>query len=193
VKNSAETDVDCGGACPACWDGAKCLKGTDCKSDVCKNKLCAKPGCTDKVKNGSETDADCGGWTCAACAKRVIHLGLLLLGNPTTTTPNGLKPVVALVHMHFMGKTWLVVFPMRSPVFRKPTGGRIDQLAFSFWKPGWVLGATTGVSEIHFHRFSDPPTGGVLAIRLRQTRSTRLGWKSVLKHLCGAFWMSICH
>jgi alpha-tubulin suppressor-like RCC1 family protein len=51
VKNGTETDVDCGGSCPACAVG---------------------PGqeatCTDGVKNGTETDVDCGGSCGGTCA-----------------------------------------------------------------------------------------------------------------------------
>ncbi|MSP63617.1 MAG: hypothetical protein EXR72_25390 [Myxococcales bacterium] len=65
-KNGDESDVDCGGACTPCVDGKICGKGSDCKSGVCSQTLCAAPSCMDQVKNGSETDTDCGG-SCGAC------------------------------------------------------------------------------------------------------------------------------
>lgn len=43
IKNQDETDVDCGGVCPAC------------------------PTCTDGVQNGDETGVDCGGARCSTC------------------------------------------------------------------------------------------------------------------------------
>ena len=35
IQNGAETDVDCGGVCQTCADGATCLAGTDCTSTFC--------------------------------------------------------------------------------------------------------------------------------------------------------------
>ena len=43
VLNQDETDVDCGGVCPAC------------------------PTCTDGIQNQDETDVDCGGTWCPVC------------------------------------------------------------------------------------------------------------------------------
>ena len=64
VKGGDETDVDCGGGCPAaCGDGKGCRVAADCRSLVCIAGACAAPACTDMVKNGVETDVDCGG-TC---------------------------------------------------------------------------------------------------------------------------------
>jgi len=69
VRNSSETDVDCGGSCPGCADGKMCGTGTaagaNCASGVCTSGACAAPTCSDGVKNGSETAVDCGG-SCAA-------------------------------------------------------------------------------------------------------------------------------
>jgi hypothetical protein len=67
AKNGAETDVDCGGACPPCADSAGCGAGADCQSAVCSGGACAAPSCADGVKNGGESDVDCGG-ACAPCA-----------------------------------------------------------------------------------------------------------------------------
>ena len=71
VKNSDETDVDCGGStCPKCADKKGCKAAADCLSGVCDatSGLCAAPSCTDNTLNGDETDTDCGGSTCPACA-----------------------------------------------------------------------------------------------------------------------------
>ena len=68
IQNGDETDVDCGGTCGACADGAMCAAGSDCTSQVCSpDMLCAAATCTDTIQNGDETDVDCGG-TCGACA-----------------------------------------------------------------------------------------------------------------------------
>jgi hypothetical protein len=78
VKDGNETDVDCGGTCPACGTGAHCEKGSDCASLVCAGVpdgggtsdvgTCKAATCTDGVKNEGETDIDCGGTKCAPCA-----------------------------------------------------------------------------------------------------------------------------
>jgi hypothetical protein len=68
ILNGSETDVDCGGACPACPDGAHCRLDADCASGLCGAGICATAAsCTDGVQNGNETDVDCGG-SCPPCA-----------------------------------------------------------------------------------------------------------------------------
>lgn len=64
--NGTETDVDCGGDCPACGVDRLCLIDGDCASRVCALNRCQAPTCTDGVQNGAETGVDCGG-ACAAC------------------------------------------------------------------------------------------------------------------------------
>jgi len=49
VVDGGETDVDCGGACPACSNGLMCLTGADCASGVCTGGGCTPCG----------TNADC--------------------------------------------------------------------------------------------------------------------------------------
>jgi hypothetical protein len=69
VKNQDETDVDCGGSCAGCANGASCLVNGDCSSANCANGTCM-PGasaCDDGQLNGNETDVDCGG-SCLGCA-----------------------------------------------------------------------------------------------------------------------------
>ena len=51
---------------PPCGDQMKCAAARDCKSGVCKDKVCASPAVDDGVKNGDETDVDCGG-SCGGC------------------------------------------------------------------------------------------------------------------------------
>ncbi len=70
VRNSDETDIDCGGAtCPSCGSGSSCAGAVDCLSGVCApgSSRCAAPSCTDGVRNGDETGVDCGGGTCPGC------------------------------------------------------------------------------------------------------------------------------
>ena len=66
LKDSGETDVDCGGPCVPCADDRKCIVSSDCQSNVCKGKLCKPPTCGDGTKNGLESDKDCGG-PCPPC------------------------------------------------------------------------------------------------------------------------------
>ncbi len=67
MQNADETDVDCGGSCPACSDGLACAIAGDCTSGVCDNNVCAVAACDDLVQNADETDVDCGG-SCPACS-----------------------------------------------------------------------------------------------------------------------------
>lgn len=67
--SGACTDVDCGGACPPCATGKKCLVDGDCASFACDvaSKTCITPQCQDHHQDGVETDADCGGGVCPPC------------------------------------------------------------------------------------------------------------------------------
>ena len=42
--NGDETDLDCGGKCPACLAGRYCGRAADCRSNSCVNLQCAEPG-----------------------------------------------------------------------------------------------------------------------------------------------------
>ncbi len=70
LKDSDETDLDCGGSCGAtCKDEAPqqaCKVAGDCINGVCSGSplRCQPPTCGDGVKNGKETDIDCGGPDC---------------------------------------------------------------------------------------------------------------------------------
>ncbi|AKT39292.1 uncharacterized protein CMC5_034400 [Chondromyces crocatus] len=66
--NGDETDVDCGGSCPAgCAAGQACRISDDCRGGDCVESRC-QPTCSDGERNGDETDVDCGGGVCPACA-----------------------------------------------------------------------------------------------------------------------------
>ena len=60
-QDGDETDVDCGGSCALCADGAACKENSDCLSGVCTAARCQASACSDVVKNGKETGVDCGG------------------------------------------------------------------------------------------------------------------------------------
>lgn len=68
IRNGSETDVDCGGACPACPIGGACRTGADCDNGNCVSRRCTPLPCFDGVQDGAETDVDCGGGTCRRCA-----------------------------------------------------------------------------------------------------------------------------
>jgi hypothetical protein len=62
LKDSGETDIDCGGgACLKCGAGKNCLGPQDCASGVCPAGKCVAATCPDNVQNNDETDIDCGG------------------------------------------------------------------------------------------------------------------------------------
>lgn len=79
-KDGSETDVDCGGPCPACGTGLHCLDAHDCASLDCTGVTgdaalpstmpgtCKAASCTDMIQNEGETDVDCGGMNCMPCA-----------------------------------------------------------------------------------------------------------------------------
>ncbi|HEX3850859.1 MAG TPA: hypothetical protein VHW01_07815, partial [Polyangiaceae bacterium] len=67
VTNGSETDVDCGGACPACRAGQSCRADGDCDSTHCELGICQSASCDDGIANGSESDIDCGS-SCTPCA-----------------------------------------------------------------------------------------------------------------------------
>lgn len=119
IKDSTETDVDCGGSCPnKCVTGKICNTNNDCSSSSCSQQTvcitqgtCAAPNvtatptptptpaatCTDGIKNQDETDIDCGGTKCANCVagkKCNIHndcaLGTTCVSNTCTSTQLGL-------------------------------------------------------------------------------------------------------
>ena len=67
LKDSHETDVDCGGTCPEKCDLQKtCSTGKDCSSGYCNNQTCSEGTCNDRLLNQDESDVDCGG-VCRKC------------------------------------------------------------------------------------------------------------------------------
>jgi len=71
--NGDESDVDCGGSCPACAEGALCGAASDCQTGLCapdpSGVLRCTPTsrCDDDTMNGDESDVDCGGARCPKC------------------------------------------------------------------------------------------------------------------------------
>ncbi|MSP61391.1 MAG: hypothetical protein EXR72_13800 [Myxococcales bacterium] len=77
VKDSTESDVDCGGLCgPTCPGGRACGSNRDCQGNVCQSKVCITPmgTCTDGARNSAETDVDCGGAVCPKCGNGKVCL-----------------------------------------------------------------------------------------------------------------------
>lgn len=79
-SNGDESDVDCGGDCDPCDDGARCNDGSDCESLVCGAEgdvlTCLAASCDDERRNGGETGVDCGGENdCARCAAGEVCAG----------------------------------------------------------------------------------------------------------------------
>src|SRR5262249_51173613 len=54
LANGYETDVDCGGPCPACGPGQVCGVAGNCSTGICAEGTCASPDCTDGLWNGQE-------------------------------------------------------------------------------------------------------------------------------------------
>jgi hypothetical protein len=69
ILDQDETDVDCGGSCDPCADGAGCMVGADCQSLVCSSGSCEPPTCYDDVQNGNEDGIDCGTTCPDACGQ----------------------------------------------------------------------------------------------------------------------------
>jgi hypothetical protein len=65
-QDSGESDIDCGGTCAACKDGAKCFENSDCESRNCNESICVMATCSDGIQNQAEGDIDCGG-SCEPC------------------------------------------------------------------------------------------------------------------------------
>jgi hypothetical protein len=86
IANGDETDVDCGGACGACADGAACAIASDCASNVCAS-TCQTPTCSDGVWNGAEIGLDCGG----SCPPTYEGIGCIMgtQGSKICTSYNG--------------------------------------------------------------------------------------------------------
>jgi hypothetical protein len=78
ILDGDETDIDCGGSCPPCARGQRCLDHGDCGSGPACDAAhggcacdaitltCVFSHCFDAKLDGNETDVDCGG-DCAGC------------------------------------------------------------------------------------------------------------------------------
>lgn len=69
-RNQDETDIDCGGVCGGCIDGATCISDADCSFSSCSEGVCGGPveSCDDGLQNQGEAGIDCGGPCLEACA-----------------------------------------------------------------------------------------------------------------------------
>ncbi|HKO49295.1 MAG TPA: hypothetical protein VJV79_16290 [Polyangiaceae bacterium] len=73
LKDSDESDVDCGGTsqCDRCTANGRCKSNADCETEFCQDKVCKEPTCVDGVKNQDETGVDCGGG-CSSCDQGAV-------------------------------------------------------------------------------------------------------------------------
>lgn len=83
VQNADETDIDCGGSCPACSDGRNCSEASDCQSGVCTSGQCVS-NCGDGIVQKPET-CDDGGESAACDADCTI----VVCGDSTLNVTNG--------------------------------------------------------------------------------------------------------
>ncbi len=60
IKNQDETDVDCGGSCPACPIGSNCEVASDCTSGNCDDGVCAEDLCPDDPYKTEPGVCGCG-------------------------------------------------------------------------------------------------------------------------------------
>ncbi|MBI4705981.1 MAG: SBBP repeat-containing protein [Deltaproteobacteria bacterium] len=79
AKNGSETDVDCGGGCPACADGKKCKLAADCTSGFCEGGKCKKRpngepcAAPAECQSGHCTDGLCCDKACAGPCEACSH------------------------------------------------------------------------------------------------------------------------
>lgn len=52
-RNEEESDVDCGGSCPRCNDGAACGSNGDCASGLCGNQVCVRAASCREIRERS--------------------------------------------------------------------------------------------------------------------------------------------
>jgi hypothetical protein len=77
IKNSDETDIDCGGVkAPGCADGKACSVAKDCKNNVCTKNKCEPP---QVQTNYCQQLGPCCG-TLASTAEKLACMGVQFLG-----------------------------------------------------------------------------------------------------------------
>lgn len=57
-RNEEESDVDCGGSCPRCNDGAACGASGDCASGLCGNQVCVRAASCREIRDRNFGDVD---------------------------------------------------------------------------------------------------------------------------------------
>lgn len=80
VHNQDETDLDCGGGCPACGLGSACQVDLDCASEWCAGGECAAPDCLVDL-DCAELDEPCADAACDLSFKTCV-LAALPDGDP---------------------------------------------------------------------------------------------------------------
>jgi hypothetical protein len=66
VQDGTESDVDCGGGCPACSAGDTCTVGGDCVGNLCVGGVCQAPGGGSPIVATVLPTTDWGGGYCMA-------------------------------------------------------------------------------------------------------------------------------
>ncbi len=89
VKNTDETDIDCGGTlCPPCANGQACVVRADCSSAACIANTCSKDlGCSDGTREGFVDLATYP--NIAACAGAWSLAGLASTTSPACNRASG--------------------------------------------------------------------------------------------------------
>ena len=68
LRDRGESDVDCGGPCPGCPEGAACTVAVDCAGRACRFLKCIASHCGNDLPDADETFVDCGGPSCLPCS-----------------------------------------------------------------------------------------------------------------------------
>jgi len=76
VKNGSETGVNCGGSCPRCANGQRCLKRDDCASALCSvSGSCSACNRADSNPCPGDADGECDCYPTASGAQTVCAKG----------------------------------------------------------------------------------------------------------------------
>ncbi|MCX6707656.1 MAG: hypothetical protein NT001_05965 [Candidatus Woesearchaeota archaeon] len=71
IKDSGETDIDCGGSCPKCADGKSCSLNSDCQNNNCVNDVCTSNLCGNGVCDTGENSQNCI-YDCNVCTDDIL-------------------------------------------------------------------------------------------------------------------------
>jgi len=176
VLDGDETDVDCGGSCPACDDGSACAAETDCASQVCAGSVCQAPSCEDQIQNGDEVGVDCGGSACGFCQFSQFWPEL----DDYQATPASF-PQVAMFADHSFAITYAGPTNARARWFNElgnATGPSVELSDTISFVGGRVLPLVAGVGDDHpIHALvagTDPMSTSTDLFLIRRTHAAEL-------------------